>query len=849
MSSNFDNFTANIASQGVTDLAQNSMSHQTSPHFSTDNAQEVQQAEAKRFLREGINAAKNGNRADARMMLLEAAHLDAHNENVWLWLASISEQPAELFEFLQKVLEINPQNARALEWHGQTKNLLVNTEIQRGAALVKENERTEAAECFRRATEYDSTNETAWLWRASVANEIEDKLAFLQRILHLNPNNEKAAASFHATKRQTARNLLKRGSTAAVSGDLTTAREILADVMEYDAGLEEAWMLKAFLSETVVEKAECFIKVLELNPENLQASSGLAALRAMLGAATANETSATATTAETVEEIIEETFDSTALETIREVHSPATESNEDFLEEIAPTEELVGEEEVDAKTSFEEPQAQRFEAEEAAVAPALSAAIDDFPIESQPEASLTNEFPFARLDAPEESFTEENEESSADAPPSFVAEETVEEIREEFVSESSQEFEEQFVGESQQFAEETVWENQETAAETSEPVAEFSAFSQFDPFSDAAHDKAENHEDFQEAEVLEPVELKSDEDFQNDDFQTPTTLHQLEESFVEFSAEEKEEKSFAPETVQMANFQVAKPVEEIAALNEQAEQEFYAQAEAQTAKLKIEQAVSFAGEKPTAEPEFVETCACPFCAAQNPVTTARCSACKAFVSMEETDNLLVHDTLDDGAVRSFIERLHQEQTARELLPQEYVNLGFAYLNLKNFKKGAQHFERAVEIAPQDASLRDKVNRWLEKLHEIAPELLSGMASSGKTIMVVDDSPTVRKLIMSKLEKHGHSVVAAVDGMDALSKINEVNADLILLDVTMPRLDGYQLCKLIRQNAQTKHIPVVMISGKDGFFDKVRGRMAGSTAYITKPFGPETLLQTVETYCK
>jgi twitching motility two-component system response regulator PilG len=86
-------------------------------------------------------------------------------------------------------------------------------------------------------------------------------------------------------------------------------------------------------------------------------------------------------------------------------------------------------------------------------------------------------------------------------------------------------------------------------------------------------------------------------------------------------------------------------------------------------------------------------------------------------------------------------------------------------------------------------------------------------------------------------------------MDALAKINEEKPDLILLDVTMPRLDGFQLCKLIRQNPTTKQVPVVMISGKDGFFDKVRGRMAGSTAYITKPFGPETLLQTVENYCK
>ncbi len=117
----------------------------------------------------------------------------------------------------------------------------------------------------------------------------------------------------------------------------------------------------------------------------------------------------------------------------------------------------------------------------------------------------------------------------------------------------------------------------------------------------------------------------------------------------------------------------------------------------------------------------------------------------------------------------------------------------------------------------------------------------------RKILVVDDSATVRKLISSKLEKSGHEVQCAIDGIEALEKINEVVPDLILLDINMPRMDGYQVCKLIRNNEATKDVPVVMISGKDGFFDKVRGRMAGTTGYITKPFGPETLMKTVETY--
>jgi len=114
-----------------------------------------------------------------------------------------------------------------------------------------------------------------------------------------------------------------------------------------------------------------------------------------------------------------------------------------------------------------------------------------------------------------------------------------------------------------------------------------------------------------------------------------------------------------------------------------------------------------------------------------------------------------------------------------------------------------------------------------------------------TILAVDDSPTVRKLVSITLEMHNYRVLSAVDGMSALSELNDKLPDLILLDITMPRMDGYQLCKIIKDNPNTTHIPVVMLSGKDGIFDKIKGRMAGATAYLTKPFDPDKLLKVVE----
>ncbi len=123
----------------------------------------------------------------------------------------------------------------------------------------------------------------------------------------------------------------------------------------------------------------------------------------------------------------------------------------------------------------------------------------------------------------------------------------------------------------------------------------------------------------------------------------------------------------------------------------------------------------------------------------------------------------------------------------------------------------------------------------------------GKALTDKVILLVDDSPTVRKIVKITLTKIGYRVIMAEDGLEALAKIEDEKPDLILLDIIMPHLDGYQVCSLIKKNPHYKHVPVVMLSGKDGFFDKVRGRLAGSTDYITKPFQPHVVTETVEKY--
>jgi twitching motility two-component system response regulator PilG len=113
------------------------------------------------------------------------------------------------------------------------------------------------------------------------------------------------------------------------------------------------------------------------------------------------------------------------------------------------------------------------------------------------------------------------------------------------------------------------------------------------------------------------------------------------------------------------------------------------------------------------------------------------------------------------------------------------------------------------------------------------------------VLVIDDSNTIRRSAELFLRQGGYEVLLAEDGFDALSKVNDHDPDLIFCDILMPRLDGYQTCAIIKRNPKFSGVPVVMLSSKDGLFDKARGRMVGSQDYLTKPFTKDQLLQAVE----
>ena len=118
---------------------------------------------------------------------------------------------------------------------------------------------------------------------------------------------------------------------------------------------------------------------------------------------------------------------------------------------------------------------------------------------------------------------------------------------------------------------------------------------------------------------------------------------------------------------------------------------------------------------------------------------------------------------------------------------------------------------------------------------------------GVKVMVIDDSNTIRRSAEIFLGQAGCEVLLAEDGFDALSKISDTHPDIVFCDILMPRLDGYQTCAIIKRNQRFAHVPVIMLSSKDGVFGKARGRIVGSNQYLTKPFTKTELLAAVETF--
>jgi twitching motility two-component system response regulator PilG len=237
---------------------------------------------------------------------------------------------------------------------------------------------------------------------------------------------------------------------------------------------------------------------------------------------------------------------------------------------------------------------------------------------------------------------------------------------------------------------------------------------------------------------------------------------------------------------------------------------------------------------------------CPLCQAPAEARQARCPRCGGVLTLDDLGAFTRNAAVDAAQLRTAVTRL-TERLRQKPEHATAVNLGLAYLNLNQVEEAVAHFQAALKLKPEDRVLRSRVTTLVQ--HRAAQEQAERAAAPRRAVLIVDDSPTIRKVVAMTFEGAGHRVIAAGDSQEAVEALRaEGVPDLILLDITMPGMDGYQLCKLLRQSRETQRVPIVMLSGKDGLFSKLRGRMAGSTEYITKPCRPEALLGLLDKYC-
>lgn len=226
----------------------------------------------------------------------------------------------------------------------------------------------------------------------------------------------------------------------------------------------------------------------------------------------------------------------------------------------------------------------------------------------------------------------------------------------------------------------------------------------------------------------------------------------------------------------------------------------------------------------------VNSWTCPLCSTASGQPTRRCPACKAIVGLAALDEYAANKGVNEELLIGSVHALEKTLAVSDSLDGR-VNLALLYLNMNRSAEALPHLRRAAEMNGATPLL----GRLTESL------------AARKLIVAVDDSLTVRKIVSITLERMGYRVMTSPEGRQGLDLIAQEKPDLILLDITMPGMDGYQVCKAIKQNPVTRKIPVVMLSGKDGFFDKVKGRLAGATDYITKPFREATLAEAVKKY--
>ena len=664
-----------------------------------------------------------------------------------------------------------------------------NDALIEGVKAAQSGDRDTARTALLRAAKLDSKNENAWLWLASISEYPEELMAFLENVLTINPQNERALQWMRATKVLMSKTFVQRGSDAAETDRAMFAEDCFKKALDYDPNNTSALLRLASLTSHPEDRVSFLRRVLSIDPENPAAKNALGSIRdeeersafaLIRSAALRGDVEGALGELSAFNAKFADNIDGWMLRSHLAVKPAEKLSALERVLEIDPDNEAARLSLETLKTMFGEVEAEHPEIEPGPEVAALRETITSSAYEPEAEVRSQNlEFPVPEFEP------EVNDPFATIAHFSVVAANETDEIDEEPISEPAEAF---------------VFEGAVSVAPNPIEVAD----DEVDAFQ------------IPEWHPIEPAM----------DWSRETVAYDVSELIP---ADEPAVYT-DPDLVEALNPEFAIPIPDAS---------FDGSSQIEPRRTGFETQV---------ESRKSETLECPYCSNANEPGTFICKSCFAALTLSDLELLLNNNEADRYIIRKAIDSMETERASREFSEAELTKLGIAHLNLRNLQEGYDCLRTASKLNSDNILLSSQINALHIRIEEIRwqDEVHAGMAK-GKTILVVDDSATVRKLISGKLQKCGHQVFCSSDGVEAMERLKSLVPDLVLLDISMPRMDGYQVCRKIRGHVATANVPVVMISGKDGFFDKVRGRMAGTTGYITKPFGPETLMKAVEYY--
>jgi twitching motility two-component system response regulator PilG len=721
--------------------------------------------------------------------------------------------------------------------------------LQQGIAAARAGDKATARARFRELTAHNFDNELAWLWLASVADTPAHAMACLRRVLQMNATHDKARAALF-------RLVMEQGISQARSGEKAAAYASFVEGSTLDARNELVWTWMASTAPGPNEALNALRHVLHINPTHQQAGRAYKKLVVQHGIDLAQSGNVDA-----ARELLTE---ATRLE-------PENETVLLWLARSVPADEAV-EHYTRILTLNPDHDVARAALEQLRPPPPPAPAIDEYAgmltEDGQVEPTIELEAVNAEQEAEAHAFelqqVEEEEPVATDAGPTVASQPST---HEEFLIYQSGDISTVWAPESQAAADTGA-----SAATIDEmPAVDLSNEAAIVAPSDVDSYVAASESTYASSEVS--VSAHAELEY---------TATQDDQLISASSGDAVEMELDQPEAVSELDVSVDASLESTAEID--ADQEVAAAALAPEAPV------------PSTPANIVVAWNCPICLSGAPEEAHRCPTCGSVPTLVDPDLLLETEPVDRRYVLQVIARMKNRRVSgASALFDHHLTLGLAYINAARLAEGMQHLRKASETRPRDAEFKAQVDaverqaaakakasaRSLGRTngktvktpapaapvevplapvaaasHDTHEHATHGHGANGnghhegrRIILVVDDSPTIQKVVAVTLEAHGHEVVTASDGMEALSKLRTLKPDLVLLDITMPHMDGYQLCRIMRSNDITRNVPIVMLSGKDGLFDKMRGRMAGAASYITKPFAPSTLPPLIDKYCK